>query len=416
MSFNFGRDYLANNHEIFVVDSPCGAGKTSFAIQNITIYERANGFIYVTPYLEEVERVKSKCEEFGIEVYEPDIRRGFGSKTSDFKELLVKGKNIITTHSMFDRIDETMIDIIRSNNYVLYLDEVHEVIKEHYLDEQDFKLLVETKCIEFSDGNLVKWVKEEYDTNNGKFTEFRNLCDLGAVYYYKGKLFLWCFPIRVFEAMKKTYILTYMFEGQLQSAYYKLHNVPYEMMWINKDGSFYTLKDYKVEYDIAFRREIKDKIHIYEGNLNFQRGITLSSSWFKEKADENDLEVVKNNTYNYFKHKIKGCSDKNMWTCLKDFRHKLKGKGYSKGFIELNARSTNKYKHKTNLAYLFNRYMKPPIYNFLITHNIEFDNDMYALGDLIQWIFRSAIREGEDINIYIPSLRMRELLKEYLGK
>lgn len=156
--------------------------------------------------------------------------------------------------------------------------------------------------------------------------------------------------------------------------------------------------------------------YLDEGNLNFQKGITLTTSWYDEKSDKDSLKVVRNNTYNYFRNIVKGTSEDNMWTTLKDYRKNLKGKGYTNGFVELNARATNKYKHKKNLAYLYNRYIKPPIYNFLVNHDIAFDNNMYAIGDLIQWIFRSAIRDGQAINIYLPAERMRRLLKEYLGK
>jgi len=33
---------------------------------------------------------------------------------------------------------------------------------------------------------------------------------------------------------------------------------------------------------------------------------------------------------------------------------------------------------------------------------------------MIQWIWRSAIRDGKEIWVYIPSRRMRELLKKWL--
>lgn len=413
-----GNDYNAHNHEVFVIDSPCGAGKTEFAIQNITLMERGRKFIYITPYLDEVQRVLTACKNKGIWVSEPTLWRGEGSKSSDFKQLLADGKNIVTTHSMFDKIDETMIDIIRSYDYTLYLDEVHEVIREHYLDEQDLRLLFETKSIEVDNKGLVKWIREDYTTIDGKFTEFRNLCDLGAMYYYSGRLFLWCFPIQVFEAMRKTYILTYLFEGQLQSAYYKLHKVEYYKKWVIKteNDRFYKLIDYDEEYNQKYIKNIRDKINIYEGNLNFQKGITLTTNWYNEKSDDDSLKVVKKNTYNYFRNIVQGKSEENMWTTLKDYKKKLKGKGYTNGFVELNARATNKYRHKKNLVYLYNRYIKPPIYNFLVNHEIYFDNNMYAIGDLIQWIFRSAIRDGQPVNIYLPSERMRRLLKEYLGK
>ena len=41
-------------------------------------------------------------------------------------------------------------------------------------------------------------------------------------------------------------------------------------------------------------------------------------------------------------------------------------------------------------------------------------DDEYALSEMIQWIWRSAIRDGKEIWVYIPSRRMRELLKKWL--
>ena len=35
---------------------------------------------------------------------------------------------------------------------------------------------------------------------------------------------------------------------------------------------------------------------------------------------------------------------------------------------------------------------------------------------MIQFIYRSAIRNDVDIYVYIPSKRMRNLLEEYIGK
>ena len=47
---------------------------------------------------------------------------------------------------------------------------------------------------------------------------------------------------------------------------------------------------------------------------------------------------------------------------------------------------------------------------------VSVDEDTWALSELIQWIFRSAIRENNEINVYIPSERMRNLLIEWLNK
>ena len=47
---------------------------------------------------------------------------------------------------------------------------------------------------------------------------------------------------------------------------------------------------------------------------------------------------------------------------------------------------------------------------------VSVDEDTWALSELIQWVFRSAIRENKEINVYIPSERMRNLLVEWLNK
>ena len=135
------------------------------------------------------------------------------------------------------------------------------------------------------------------------------------------------------------------------------------------------------------------------------------------KADKKEImSELKNNTENYFKNIIKGKSKDNMWTCFLDFKSQLKGRGYSKGFISSNARATNLYKDKKNLAYLINMYNNPMINKFFKSKNVTIKEDDYALSCLIQWIFRSQIRDNKEINLYIPSSRMRNLLKEWLTK
>ena len=42
-----------------------------------------------------------------------------------------------------------------------------------------------------------------------------------------------------------------------------------------------------------------------------------------------------------------------------------------------------------------------------------FDKDLWALSNMIQFVFRSAVRKGESIKLYLPSLRMRELLERW---
>ena len=41
-------------------------------------------------------------------------------------------------------------------------------------------------------------------------------------------------------------------------------------------------------------------------------------------------------------------------------------------------------------------------------------NDAYALTELIQWVWRTRIRRGEPITLYLPAPRMRGILIDWL--
>ena len=53
---------------------------------------------------------------------------------------------------------------------------------------------------------------------------------------------------------------------------------------------------------------------------------------------------------------------------------------------------------------------------FYEKHGIEVDEETYALSIMIQWIWRSAIRDGKKVNLYIPSKRMRDLLNNWIDE
>ena len=80
-----------------------------------------------------------------------------------------------------------------------------------------------------------------------------------------------------------------------------------------------------------------------------------------------------------------------------------------------NARATNEYKHKKNLAYCINVFNNPVLNSFFINKGVTIDEDTYALSELIQWVFRSQLRDNKPINIYIPSERMRNLFIDWLN-
>ncbi len=127
------------------------------------------------------------------------------------------------------------------------------------------------------------------------------------------------------------------------------------------------------------------------------------------------LRKIKNDVYNWFRHGVGGKAATRMWTCFKDQQKALSGKGYTRGWIAHNARATNQYRDRSNLAYLVNRFPRTPIKRYFQTRGITINEDRYALGEIVQWIWRSQVREGKPVNLYVPSSRMRGLIESWMA-
>ena len=144
---------------------------------------------------------------------------------------------------------------------------------------------------------------------------------------------------------------------------------------------------------------------------------------------------MKQNLTNYYKNIVNAKSDTIAWSTFKDFKPFLTDKGrkntrpltaderkfpdkskHLQCFIPVNSRATNMYSDRYNLAYLVNVYPHPSVVKFFCKKDIEVNSDSYALSEMLQWIWRSRIRNGLPVNIYIPSSRMRNLLEQWLEK
>ena len=163
--------------------------------------------------------------------------------------------------------------------------------------------------------------------------------------------------------------------------------------------------------------DLKDKIHILDdtrvnaiGNSYF----ALSSNWYRKITDTQALEL-KNNIYNVM-HNIYHTSVNNiLWSVYKHGFEKIKRKGYMGAFFFFFARAMNNYGDRHYLAYCVNVFPDPEDVSYFKNQGYGFDEDGLALSCLIQWIWRSAIRNGDDIWIYIPSKRMRNLLMNWIN-
>lgn len=397
--------------KINVIDSIMGSGKTTSVINYINNNTNNNKYIYVTPYLNEVNRIINSCKK--KEFKQPEE---IGSKINGIKQLLARGENIVTTHSLFHLFDDEIIELCYSQDYILFMDEVTEVVEPYELVYQDIEVLLRD-FVTIDDKNMLIWREDKADyPSNGKFAEAKRLCENGSLAMYGGNVVVWLFPIKVFEAFTHSYILTYMFDGQIQKYYYDFFDLEYNYMHVEGDSiaTYHFVdgadkKDDKGNLGKLINIVSNEKMNLI-GDINF----SLSKTWYKNHSDDILISTLNNNVYNYFRNVLKSSSEENMWTTFKEYRSLIKGKGYAKGFVPLNARATNDYAGRHNVAYLVNRYFNPVLKQFFINNNIEINEDLYALSEMLQFIWRSAIRNGEPINLYIPSSRMRNLLINWI--
>jgi len=395
-----------------IVDEVMGSGKSFSAINHINGTDLDEKFLVITPYLTEIDRYQKNCihRSFRQPVYDKC------SKVDSLKNLINKEENIIATHALFQKFDNELIDMCRAKNYTLIMDEVTNVVEEYPISKSDFEILQQDFVKINAETNQIIWREDKADYY-GEFSDIKRLCDLGSLGYYSGSIMMWLFPIEAFNAFRNIYILTYMFNAQMQRYYYDYYGLKYKFMHvIGNSKENYAFSENKREY--ISRMDYKKLIHIIENdklNLIGDRDTDLSKAWFKRNENNIAITQLKRNISNYFRHVRNDNSKDNLWTTFKDYKKKLQGKGYTRGFLSINMRATNEYRDRTSVAYIANRYMNPVIKNFFTSRKIDVDEDGFALSEMLQFIWRSAICDGNEIWIYIPSARMRNLLKHWIN-
>lgn len=396
-----------------IVDDIMGSGKSTWAINYINANKHKR-FLCIVPLLTECDRFKENTE---IEIVDPEK---WGTKWKNFRWLVENNKNIVTTHSLIQKMDIDMLELLKSKDYVLMIDECLDVLDTYKISKDDLKIIFNEKLVSLDEDGFLVW-NEEKNPYRGVYNDIKRLCSFKSLMGFKkdnsdelARIIMWNFPVDFFKCFEESYIFTYLWEGSIQKSYFDIHGIKYEKYMLN---IWKQLVPHDKQLEYQKRRSVVDLIKIYEGKFNnigskIGKSNPLSKSWYEDKRKKNIsiFSLLKSNTENYFRTVTKTGSDDNMYTVFKPYCKYVRGKGYSKGFVPCNARGTNQFKEKQSLAYLINFFMSPDIKQFVEHYRIEFDDDLFSLSALLQWIWRSRIRDGESINIFIPSERMRNLL------
>lgn len=436
---------------ITIIDAGCGKGKTEYIIRYMNSHQD-RPYLYISPLREMFNRLRGEEPYEGrgaqFEFYTPGNDNFEGLKLRSLKNHMIAGDHVMSTHSLFLALDEEAADIINAANYHLIIDEdlnAVSVLSDKYgkaaeegfsfhelqrpLNQKDMNLLKENGFISIDENNYnrVNWIKDT-GTGNYRYQDVERMIKTGAVSYVDKTFIVWSFPIRFLDAFQDITILTYRFGHSILKAYLDFYDKPYEHKTIVQDGNGYRLTDY--DSLVNSGSEYAELIHIFDNpKLNAIgakiRGIhnntPLSKNWYQNHPDQ--LRTIQNNTYNYFYNYMHATADNVMWTTYKDYKKKVQPRSYRyagrdpdiETFVPCNCRATEAYAGRHVIAYLIDRYLHPGIEKFFQMRGITVEEDEFALSELLQWLFRSAVRRGEEIDLYIPSTRMRSLLQRWLA-
>lgn len=396
--------------EVTIVDARMGRGKSSAAIRYMNKYKGEKRFLYITPYLDEVGRI---CEQCDFEQPCDDNR----SKSTLLKSMLSSGKNVAATHALFYLMDDEALQLIKDKNYSLIIDESIEVISRCMITKKDADLVLEHMVDEDDDG-VLHWRDPEYV---GEFSYIKEEADAGFLRVLDGWLISVMRP-ELLTSFDEVFMLTYRSNGQFQKAYLEMFGFSYRIVGVERDEHGYYFSDKEdcpppIDYSKLINIEKhRDMNRVGDGYY------TLSKGWIQRRGyDDVDVKTLRNKMRCFLRGNSNGKRDggdnTRMWTSYKEGRSKFvdkKTKRYNGDFLQIAARATNEYRHKTRLAYIGNRFMDPNLAKFFRRGGVAIDENEFALSEMLQWIWRSAIRDDKPIDLYVPSERMRKLLLDWI--
>lgn len=385
------------------------------------------------------------------------------TKLIDFKALVRNNSHIVITHSLFCSLDKEAVDLLKEKEYHLFLDEEPKLMEE--IDADDYPIAFgELKRIKA--GSSIKTF-ETREIKGLYSNELNNLVDLGVlkvtgtqvtwgkfelqryadikkevvknnIIAYKDQTnphtytFIWRLNPEIFYAFRSVQVLTYLFRNSLLQAYFDIEKIPYLIQDQTSEKIFdgdYVSKDGKKQgphpyHKLIHLHDLTEEDFKIDDECPFS---AFNSSWFDYFMAANpkpsDDNIIRQKLVSFFKYKTPFTSyvpspDERLFTTVSKALEHVEGKGYTTRFLPFNHRASNNYRSVIKMAYVYNVFLMPGIKNYLSAKGVDVTKtaDTFALSTLIQWIFRSSLRDGNNVELLLPSNRMRNLLKGWMNK
>ena len=407
-------------------DGVMGVGKTTYIIE----YARSHAtpLVIASPLLSEVEgRIAA---ETGF--WTP--RKDSPPKSAQLLEALRDGRNVVISHALLDHLDSKHHLALVQHGYKLILDEVKDSVLEPIgLKNDALRLLLRAEAIEVGEDSRIQWLESPTFT---EYTELRDAALKDTAYAVDST------PAKavavadyaLYAAFLEIDVYTYMAPFSLMWQYFQIaprfgpfrFDVKHHEVRGGVDG-LYISHAPPVYSGLPFAHLVEVD-HSPKRDLMYTENLSLSATGYKGMRKP-QFEALGSATRGFFKAS-EGFAGKlkRMYTVPKEQKEKIIPKEGKEvfdisHFVPVNARATNLHAKRTALAYLSDFHPHPSVIALLTQCGVEIGSRSptqqsfyagFSLSNMLQWIWRSAIRNGEPIRVYIPSPRMRALFRGWL--
>ncbi len=415
---------------ITVIDRPCGSGKTTDLIDYLKTLKKRNikeKILLVAPELGEVDRF---VNALGTDYFETPIvknewvKEGFeDNKTDVLIDILSRGKNAVITHSLYGRIrrfEHLLTD------YCVIIDEVPTVAKKvptifgsgvfkHLLhDKKYISIDLGTQLITAT-GNWLVDKPEYFDGTDVDISKFMEAIQRADVYYVKGTYCLMPLPDAFFTKPKSLTILTFLFTGSQLDHY------------MNKRGYKYLLQTCPNELAL-FKQKMNATLKVYRKTTGIRTGYEVMTSKPDKKRKKvgnfikNAIQLLNKNGLGFVPEMILVASSKDAWFG-KELNANSKVSNASSlmtltrlgkaTYTAMLTRGTNKFKDKNMLIMMGKVNLHPDLAEFLGMQTKK-SKDRHTLSELVQLIYRTGIRDGNETFFISADADNIRVLEEFI--
>jgi hypothetical protein len=419
-SITAGRAFQDPTPPLTIVDYPCGLGKTN-ALLSILEARPDLLVLVVVQTLSEVDRIISSVPKGRI--YAPE---GPGSlhrtKGEQLEPLVHAGRSIVITHNLYERAG-ILANQGAFSSYQVIIDEVPNAVSvsDLVLDPVSFKeFYIDPGYFSLREGGLVvmTYKGDDEEARLKQALDERLISNIrsGRLYYDGKKHFIQTIPTSLFTHADSVTVLTFLSEGSLFLKFLEKHQIDYRV-----------LRSSKCNQEFQQRARENLKIHRMPSLDKMSFGYSKQTSY---KAKSKEVRSIRNALKNLKQRDLAGVDLKNLIiTCAKQNWFHRSGSSYNEAkpslfsidsrmfkganWLPNTTRGTNDYLHCTHAIYLYEQNANPILLNWLNANDAQFKSD-YSLTEMVQWIWRTRLRRGEPVHVYMPSKRMRGLLQAWL--